>query len=100
MNRLIAKMWQAAVLAWLVAAPAFAQSETQLVRGVNEVLRLVIAILGPAVLGYGLVRGFAAYSSGDEENLRAARNAVIGGLGILFTFTIVKAIIRVANVSY
>src|SRR5690242_13016962 len=87
----------AAVL--LIYAPlAFAQSEATIVRGVNEVLRLLVSILGPSVLGYGLVRGFVAHSTGDEDGLRSARNAVVGGLGILFTFALVKMIIKAAGI--
>lgn len=82
----------------MICAPAFAQSETQIVRGVNEVLRMLILIMGPSVLGFGLVRGFIAYGSGDEDGMRTARNAIIGGLGILFTFTLVKLVVRAAGV--
>ncbi len=90
--------------AWLAAglliccSPAFAQSETTVVRGINEVLRLIITIVGTPVLGYGLVRGFVAHAAGDEDGMRTARNAILGGLGIMFTFTLVKLIVQAAGV--
>lgn len=94
------KIMTDAVLLVMVSAPAaFAQSQASIVQGVNQVLQLVVSIVGPTVLGYGLVRAFMAHSAGDEDGMRAARNAVVGGLGILFTFTLVKLIVSASGVA-
>ena len=88
-----------AVIYFLASSMDYAQSETQITRGIQEVLRIIVLIMGPSVLGYGLVRGFVAYGAGDEDGMRAARNAIIGWLGILFTFTLVKLVTRASGVS-
>lgn len=98
-SRLLSLAVQAALTAGLAVSPSYAQSETQIVRGVNEVLKMLVLIMGPTVLGYGLLRGFIAHGAGDEDGLQSARNAIIGGLGILFTFTLVNLIVRASGVS-
>lgn len=91
---------RACALIGLASSAAFAQSETQIVQGVNGVLSKVVYVVGPAVLGFGLIRGFLAYGAGDEDGMITARNAVIGGLGILFTFTIVKVVVQASGVVF
>ena len=95
-----ATLRNACVLLLFVAPAAFAQSASSVVSGVNSVLKLVVSIVGPSVLGYGLIRAFVAHSAGDQDGMMAARNAVVGGLGILFTFTLVKLIVSASGVSY
>lgn len=89
-----------ALVALFAGAPwAHAGAEAPIIRGIQEVLKTVVLITGPSVLGYGLVRGFIAYGAGDEDGMQTARNAVIGGLGILFTFQLVKMVIQASGVS-
>lgn len=99
MKRLKSAPFSALIVA-CCSSLAFAQSEQTIVSSVNSVLKIVVAIVGPSVLSFGLIRAFVAHSAGDEDGMRSARNAVVGGLGILFTFTLVKLIVAAAGVAY
>ncbi|MBI2071183.1 MAG: hypothetical protein HYT79_11350 [Elusimicrobia bacterium] len=81
-----------------VPAAMAAGEEAQVIQPMTAILQKVSMVVGVVVLFIGLIYGFAAYGTGDEDKMKTARNAFIGGILILMVFPIVKIIL--AAVGY